>query len=157
MIVLRLPRGLVGLLFALLGLGVSWWLDPETVGAMLHGKIAVNAGAADHPNPILIPMALIVALPFALRFGLPLLLKGALLLPYAAVALSRGAARRGTFDPARDLPADSIAPGSREDVAVNRAIAAALAAHGMSGEVKAVGSSGPVPASSPVGERNAAA
>ena len=156
---MRLSSGIFGLLFALLALGLSWWFDPEAVGALLRGKIAFSAGAADRPNPIVVPVALVLLLPFALRFGLPLALKAALLLPYAAAALSRGAARRATFDPARDLPADSIAPGSEEDIAVNRAIAAALAAHGMSGEVEAVGPSGPVraPAPAPVGERNSVA
>lgn len=74
------------------------------VGALLRGRIAFNAGAADHP--IVIPVALVLLLPFALHFGLPLLFKAALLLPYAAVALSRGAERRATFDPARDLRAE---------------------------------------------------
>ena len=74
------------------------------------------------------PTAAIFIAPLALRFGLPLILKAALLLPFAATALAHQAGRRATFDPARDLPSDSFTPGSQEEAAVDRAIAAALAA-----------------------------
>lgn len=155
---MRFCRGILGFVFALLSLGVSWWLEPEAVEPLLRAGVAFNLGAADHPRPTWIPAALLLLAPFALRYGLPLALKGALLLPYAAAALTRGVARPGaTFDPARDLPGDSIAPGSPEDVAVNRAIAAALAARGVSAEARPAGSPGPIRAPSPVDQRDAAA
>jgi hypothetical protein len=113
----------------LLALGVFWRLQPEAFNQLLGGGIVVNLGSADHPRELYVPMALILVAPLALRFGLPLILKAALLLPFAATALTRQAARRGaTFDPARDLPADSFTPGSQEEAAVDKAIAAALAA-----------------------------
>jgi len=122
---------LLGLVFALIALGAFWWARPQGFNQLFGGAIVANLGPAEHPRELHVPIALIVVAPFALRFGLPLLLKGALLLPYAATALSHGMGRRGpTFDPARDLAADSIVPGSQEEAAVDAAIAAALAARG---------------------------
>src|ERR1019366_10002575 len=109
-------------LLALLALGVFWWLRPEVLTPFLRGGIAFNLGSADQPRELFLPTAVILIAPLALRFGLPLILKAALLLPFAATALTHQMGRTVTFDPARDLPADSFTPGSREEVAVDKAI-----------------------------------
>lgn len=121
--------GLARLLAPLLAFAVLWWAQPETVAPLLQARFPVNLGSADQPHELFVPAAAILLVSLALRFGLPLILRLALLLPYAAAALSHGVGPRGpTFDPTRDLPGDSFAPGSRDDIAVDRAIAAALAA-----------------------------
>jgi hypothetical protein len=112
----------------LLAVGVLWWLEPDAVTPFLHGGFPVNIGTANQPHEVVVPTALLLIAPLALRFGLPLILKAALLLPFAATALTRQRGSRATFDPARDMPTDSFAPGSPEEAAVNKAIAAALAA-----------------------------
>ncbi len=112
----------------LLGLAVFWWAQPEAFAEFLHSGFPVNLGSADQPHELFVPTAAIVLVPFALRFGLPLIVKAALLLPFAATALAHQAGRRAKFDPARDLPSDSFTPGSQEEAAIDKAIAAALAA-----------------------------
>ena len=112
-----------------------------------------------------VPAALLLFAPFALRFGLPLIFKAALLLPFAATAATHLSGRRGaTFDPARDLPSEPFAPGSPEETAIDKAIAAALAARnaaspGRPAFAKATSTSGAVASvpASPVGRRDAAA
>jgi hypothetical protein len=115
-------------LLPLLAVGVLWRLQPDAVSPFLRGGFAVNIGTADQPHEVVVPVALLLIAPFALRFGLPLILKAALLLPFAAAAFAHRSGRGPTFDPARDLPSDSLSPGSPEEAAVDRAIAAALAA-----------------------------
>jgi hypothetical protein len=109
-------------------LAASWWAQPEEFAALLRSGFPVNLGSADQPHELFVPTAAIFIAPLALRFGLPLILKAALLLPFAATALAHQAGRRATFDPARDLASNSFTPGSQEEAAVDRAIAAALAA-----------------------------
>jgi hypothetical protein len=109
-------------------LAASWWAQPEEFAALLRSGFVVNVGSSDQPHELFAPAAAIVLVPLALRFGLPLILRAALLLPFAATALSSQMGRRATFDPARDLPADSFLPGSKEEIAVDRAIAMALTA-----------------------------
>jgi hypothetical protein len=111
-----------------MALGFFWWLRPEVVSPLLRGGIVVNLGTADQPHELFAPAVAIVIAPLALRFGLPLIVRAALLLPFAATALTRRSERGPTFDPARDLASDSFAPGSKEEAAVDKAIAAALAA-----------------------------
>ena len=117
-------------LVPLVALAVYWRAQPEVFDQLLGGHILYNLGSADQPREIDVPIALIVIAPFALRFGLPLVFKAALLLPFVATAAARLPGRRGaTFDPARDLPSDdSLASGSPEQIAIDKAIAAALAA-----------------------------
>ncbi len=115
-------------LLPLLALAAFWWLQPEAVAPLLQTGFPVNLGSADQPHELFVPMVAIFIAPLALRFGLPLILKAALLLPFAATALAHQAGRRATFDPARDLASNSFTPGSQEEAAVDRAIAAALAA-----------------------------
>jgi hypothetical protein len=115
-------------LLPLLALGVLWRLQPEAVSPILRGGFAINVGTADQPREFVVPTALLLIAPLALRFGLPLILKAALLLPFAATAMTHQVGRKATFDPARDLPNDSLAPGSPEEAAIDKAIAAALAA-----------------------------
>ena len=141
---------LVGALLALIALAAFWREEPE----VFNHTLVFNLGSADQPHPISVPLGLLAAAPFVLRFALPLILKGALLLPFAATALTRQAARRGTtFDPARDLSGDSIAPGSREEAAVDTAIAAALEARN---HARPTGDLAQTP-SHPYGRRDAAA
>jgi hypothetical protein len=126
---MRSSRGGLAFVLALLALGAYWWFSPETFEPLLKTGLIYNAGTAEQPRPLFVPAALLLIVPFILRFGLPLIFKAALFLPYVAAALSLGAGRsRATFDPARDLPGDGLPHGSPEDVAVDRAIAAALAA-----------------------------
>ena len=121
--------GFARLLAPLLALAVFWWAQPEAFAPFLRGGFPVNVGSPGNSHELFVPAAAILLVSLALRFGLPLILRLALLLPYAAAALSHGVGPRGpTFDPTRDLPGDSFAPGSRDDIAVDRAIAAALAA-----------------------------
>ena len=115
-------------LLPLLALAVFWWWRPEVVSPFMRGGIALNLGTADQPRTFVVPMAVLLIAPIALRFGLPLILKAALLLPFAASALTHRSVRGPTFDPARDLPNDSLAPGSPEEAAIDKAIADALAA-----------------------------
>ncbi len=115
-------------LLPLLAFAALWWLQPEAVAPLLQTGFPVNLGSADQPHELFVPTAAIFIAPLALRFGLPLILKAALLLPFAATALTHQAGRKATFDPTRDLPGDSITPGSPEEAAVDKAIAAALAA-----------------------------
>jgi hypothetical protein len=112
----------------LLALAVFWWARPDDFAPLLQIGFPVNLGTADQPRELIVPAAAILVAPLALRFGLPLILKAALVLPYIAAALSHGAGRRATFDPTRDLASDSFTPGSQEEDAVDKAIAAALAA-----------------------------
>jgi hypothetical protein len=121
--------GIVRVVVALIGIAVFWWLQPDLFTQLVNGTIAFDAqpsGPTSHP--MFLSAAAILLIGIALRFGLPLILKASLFLPYAAAAASRRIGRGATFDPARDLPADSLAPNSREAIAVDRAIAAALAA-----------------------------
>jgi hypothetical protein len=121
--------GIVRVAVALVGIAVFWRLQPDLFALLVNLAIASDAepsGPTSHP--MFLSGAGILLIGIALRFGLPLLLKASLFLPYAATAASRRIGRRATFDPARDLPADSLAPGSPEEAAVDRAIAAALAA-----------------------------
>ena len=118
----------VRVILPLLALAVFWWAQPEDFAPLLQTGFPVNLGSADQPHELFVPTAAIFIAPLALRFGLPLILKAALLLPFAATALAHQAGRRATFDPARDLPSDSFMPGSQEEAAVDKAIAAALAA-----------------------------
>jgi hypothetical protein len=122
------PIAAVRYLLPLLALGAFWWERPEVVSPLMRGAIAVNLGTADQPREFVVPTAAILVAPFVLRYGLPLIVKAALLLPFAATALARRSGRGPTFDPTRDLPSDSLSPGSPEEAAVDRAIAAALAA-----------------------------
>jgi hypothetical protein len=148
----------------LLALGVLWWLRPEVVSPLMRGAIAVNLGTADQPRELVVPTAAILIAPFALRYGLPLILKAALLLPFAATALAHRTGRGPTFDPTRDLPSDFLTPGSPEEAAVDRAIAAALAARSAASPSRpafakanrAPGAVAPA-ASPPVGHQDAAA
>jgi hypothetical protein len=112
----------------LLALAVFWWAQPEAFAPFLDSGFVLNLGSADQPHELFVSTAAIVLVPIALCFGLPLILKAALLLPYVAAALSHGVGRRATFDPARDLPSDSFTPGSQEEASVDKAITAALAA-----------------------------
>ena len=151
-------------LLALLALGVFWLLRPEAFTPFLRGGIAFNLGTTDQPRMLIAPMALLLIAPFALRFGAPLILKAALLLPFAATALTHQAGRGATFDPARDMPSDSLSPGSQEEAAVDKAIAAALAARNAAsaappGFAKANQTSGAVapPPTRPFGRHDAAA
>ena len=121
-------------LLPLVALGVFWWRQPEVVSPLLHAGIPFNLGSADQPREIVVPAVAILIAPIALRFGLPLILKAALLLPFAATALTRRSGRGPTFDPARDLASDSLTAGSPEEAAVDKAIAAALAARGLDPE-----------------------
>ena len=115
-------------LLPLLAFGVFWWERPEVVSPFMRGGIAVNLGTADQPRAFVVPMAVLLIAPLALRFGLPLILKAALLLPFAATALTHRSVRGPTFDPARDLSNDSPASDSAAEAAIDKAIAAALAA-----------------------------
>ena len=122
-------------LLALLALGGFWRLRPEVLTPFLRGGIAFSLGSVDQPRVLYVPTLAILIAPLALRFGLPLILRAALLLPFAATALTHQVGRKATFDSARDLPNDSLAPGSPEETAVDKAIAAALAArHAASAE-----------------------
>jgi hypothetical protein len=112
-----------------LALGVLWGLRPDVVSPFMRGGIAVNLGTADQPRELVVPMALLLIAPFILRFGLPLIFKAALLLPFAASALTHRSKPGPTFDPTRDLSSDPLTLGSPEEAAVDKAIAAALAAH----------------------------
>ncbi|MGA2492660.1 MAG: hypothetical protein ABSF67_06870 [Roseiarcus sp.] len=158
------PIAAVRYLLPLLALGVFWWERPEFVSPLMRGGIAVNLGTADQPRELVVPTAAILIAPLALRFGLPLLLKAALLAPFAATALAHRSERGPTFDPSRDLPSDSLTPGSAEEAAVDKAIAAALAARYAAsparptfGKVdRAPGAVAPA-ATPPVGRRDAAA
>ena len=114
---------------ALIGIAIFWWLQPDLFVRLVNVAIAFDAGpSGPTSHPMFLSGAAILLFGIALRFGLPLILKASLFLPYAAAAASRRIGRGATFDPARDLPADSLAPNSREAIAVDRAIAAALAA-----------------------------
>ena len=149
-------------LLALLALGVFWRLQPEVFTAFLRGGFAFNLGSADQPRVLYVPTVAILVAPLALRFGLPLILKAALLLPFVATALARRPGRGPTFDPSRDLPSDSFTPGSPEEAAVDKAIAAALAArHTASAEPPAFAKveqvAGAVASAPPVSRRDAAA
>ena len=115
-------------LLPLLALGVLWRLRPDVVSPLMRSGIAFNLGTADQPRELIVPTMAILIVPLALRFGLPLILKAAALLPFAATALTHQVGRKATFDPARDLPDDLLASGSAEETAVDKAIAAALAA-----------------------------
>ena len=117
----------VRVILPLLALAVFWWAQPDDFAPLLQTGFPVNLGSADQPRELFVSTAAIVLVPIALRFGLPLILKAALL-PFAATALAHQAGRRATFDPARGLPSDSFTPGSQEEAAVDKAIAAALAA-----------------------------
>jgi hypothetical protein len=151
-------------ILSLLASAAFWWAQPEAFAAFLHSGFVVNLGSADQPHELFVPTAAIFIAPLALRFGLPLILKAALLLPFAATALAHQAGRRATFDPARHLPSDSFMPGSQEEAAVDKAIAAALAARrAASAEppafakvVQASGAVAPTPAR-PFGRHDAAA
>jgi hypothetical protein len=114
-------------LLALLALGVFWRLQPEVFTPFLRGGFAFNLGSADQPRVLYVPTVALLIAPLALRFGLPLIVKAALLLPFAATALAHRTGRGPTFDPTRDLPSDFLTPGSPEEAAVDNAIAAALA------------------------------
>jgi hypothetical protein len=128
------------LILPLLMLAVFWWLQPEAFGPFLHSGFVINVGSAEQPRELFVSTAAIVLVPIALRFGLPLILKAALLTPFAATALSHRVAQRGpTFDPARDLANNSSTPGSQEDAAIDKAIAAALAARAASADRPAFG------------------
>ena len=121
--------GIVRVVVPLIGVAVFWWLQPDLFMRLANLAIAFDAepsGPTSHP--MFLSGAAILLIGIALRFGLPLILKASLFLPYVATAASRRIGRRLTFDPTRDLPADSLAPDSREATAVDRAIAAALAA-----------------------------
>jgi hypothetical protein len=120
--------GTVRAILPLLALAAFWWSQPEALAQFLHSGFVVNLGSGDQPRELFVPTAAIVIVPLALRFGLPLIVKAALLLPFAAAAVAQQTGRRATFDPAYDLPSDSFTPGSREEAAVDKAIAAALAA-----------------------------
>ena len=151
-------------LLPLLALGVFWWPRPEVVSPFMRGGIALNFGTADQPRALVVPMAAILIVPLALRFGLPLILKAALLLPFAATALTHRPVRGPTFDPARDLANDSLAPGSAEETTIDKAIADALAARNAASTAplpfaaadRAPGETAPA-ATAPVGRRDAAA
>lgn len=151
-------------LLPLVALGVLWRLQPEVVSPFLRGGFAVNLGTADQPREFVVPTALLLIAPLVLRFGLPLIFKAALLLPFAATALAHRSGRGPTFDPTRDLPNDSVAPNSAEEAAIDKAIAAALAARNAAsaarpafGKVdRASGASAPAP-TSPVSRQDAAA
>ena len=118
----------VRVILPLLALALFWWAQPDDFAPLLQTGFPVDLGSADQPRELFVPTAAILIAPLALRFDLPLILKAALLLPFAATALAHQARRRATFDPARGLPSDSFTPGSQEEAAVNKAIAAALAA-----------------------------
>ena len=115
-------------LLPLLTLAAFWWAWPDDIAPLLQTGFPIDLGSADQPHELFVPTAAIFIAPVALRFGLPLILRAALLLPFAATALAHQAGRRATFDPARDLPNDSFTPGSPQETAVDKAIAAALAA-----------------------------
>jgi hypothetical protein len=115
-------------LLPLLALAAFWWARPDDFAPLLQTGFPINLGSADQPRELFVPTAAIFIAPLALRFGLPLILRLALLLPFAATALSRQMGPRATFDLARDLPSDSFTPGSQQESAVDKAIAAALAA-----------------------------
>jgi hypothetical protein len=151
-------------LLALLALGVFWRLQPEVLTPFLSGGIAFNLGSSDQPRVLHAPTVAILIVPLALRFGLPLILKAALLLPFAATAAMHRSARGLTFDPARDLPNDSSASSSTEDAAIDKAIAAALAARNAASTARpAFAKADRAPdaiapsATPPVGRRDAAA
>jgi hypothetical protein len=147
----------------LLALAAFWWARPDDFAPLLQTGIPINLGSADQPRQLFVPAAAILAAPLALRFGLPLILKAALLLPFAATALTHRSMRGPTFDPARDLSGDSFTANSQEDAAVEKAIVAALVARGLdpdaqppnSGKVGVRGElQSPI---RPFGHRNAAA
>jgi hypothetical protein len=120
--------GTIRAILPLLSLAAFWWLQPEAFAQFLHSGFVVDLGSGDQPRQLFVPTAALFIAPLALRFGLPLIVKAALLLPFAATALTQRSGRGPTFDPARDLPSDSFTPGSQEEAAIDRAIAAALAA-----------------------------
>lgn len=157
------PIAAVRYLLPLLALGVFWWRQPEVVSPLMRGGIAINLGTVDQPRELVVPTALLLIAPFALRFGVPLIFKAALLLPFAATALTRRTGRGPTFDPARDLQSDSLTPGSGQDDAVDKAIAAALAARSSdpgaqsTGLAKVGSAGGPQFPTRPFGHRDAAA
>ena len=91
--------------------GLSAALVEHDFAPLLQTGFPVDLGSADQPRELFVPTAAILIAPLALRFGLPLILKAALLLPFAATALAHQARRRATFDPARGLPSDSFTPG----------------------------------------------
>ncbi len=136
MALVRLSKSF-GYLFALIALGAFWLLKPGVFDEILGGGIVFNLGSPDHPRELYVPAVVIFVAPLALRFGLPLILKGSLLLPFVTTALTRRAVRRGpTFDP-RSVADDLFAPGSQQQIAVDRAIAAALAARHLPPEAPA--------------------
>jgi hypothetical protein len=112
----------------LLLLAAFWWARPEEFAPLLRTGFVINVGSSGQPHELFVPALAIVLVPLALRFGLPLILKAAALLPFAATALTHQVGREAMFDAAHDLPNDGLAPGSAEEAAIDKAIAAALAA-----------------------------